>query len=408
MIRVLYVNDTARVSGAEHSLLVLLGSLSGRVSAVVACPEGELAVAVRRLGVPVRAIPGTDLSARLHARHTVREAARAARTAAAVRSIARDAGADVVHANTPRAGLISVLARNGSGAGPVVHIRDSTPPGRLPRLATSLVARRASAFVATSRFLADQLPAGIDTATVPNAVDPLRFDPGALDRATARARLGLDELAPVMAVVGQISPHKGQADAIRALAIVRRAHPDARLLLVGSVKFASAATRFDNRAYADSLRALSHRLGASGAVHFLGERSDVAEILAAVDVALVPSWYEPFGRVALEAMIMGVPVIVTAVGGTREVVTDGVDGLVLAPERPQTWAAAIESLLDDPERRRAMGARGRARALRDYSPDRHADAILGVYADALGGRRPRHRPRGRRRSHDAVAPEMGI
>jgi L-malate glycosyltransferase len=404
MMRVLYVNHTARVSGAEHSLLVLLGSLAGRVSAVVACPEGELAGAVRRLGVPVRAIPGTDLSARLHIRHTVHEGARAARAAVAVRSIAHDVGADVVHANTPRAGLISVLACGGGGARPVVHIRDSTPPGWLPTLATSLVARRASAFVATSGFLAGQLPSVIDVTTVPNAVDPRRFDPGALDPADARARLGLDQLAPVIAVIGQISPHKGQADAIRALEIVSRAHPDARLLLVGSVKFNSAATRFDNRAYSDALAALAQRLGVSNAVRFLGERSDIAAVLAAVDVALVPSWYEPFGRVALEAMIMGVPVIATAVGGTREVVTDGVDGLVLAPEQPVAWAAAIESLLGDPERRTTMGARGRARALRDFSPDRQADEILGVYAGVLAGRRGR-RPRPAR---DGLTPEMGI
>jgi glycosyltransferase involved in cell wall biosynthesis len=399
-MRVLYVNHTARVSGAEHSLLVLLRSVAGTVSPVLACPDGELAVAAGRLGVEVRRIPGTDLSARLHPRHTAREAVRAVRAGQALGAIARDVSADVIHANTPRAGLISAFTRGVSGAKPIVHIRDSTPPGRLPGLTLSFLAKRASAFVPTSQFLADQLPGGTAATIVANAVEPERFDPSALDRVAARSRLGLRETDPVVAVVGQISPHKGQSDAIRTLELVRRAHPDARLLLTGSVKFTSAATRFDNRAYGDELVDLADELGIGAAVSFLGERADIPEVLAAVDVLLVPSWYEPFGRVALEAMIMGVPVIATSVGGTKEVITDGVDGLVLEPRDPRGWAAAVDALLADPARRAAMGARGRERALRDFSPARHAEEILGVYERAL-------RPGGLSGRPDQAAPEAG-
>jgi glycosyltransferase involved in cell wall biosynthesis len=378
-MRVLYVSHTALVSGAEQALLVLLRSVSGVVSPVVACPEGELALAVRELGIPVHVIPGTDLSARLHPWHTTREALKVARAARLTRSIARRVKADIVHANTHRAGLMTALARGVNGAKPVVHVHDSVPPGRLPKLMFRLLAARASAFITTTRYLADQFPPACTATVVANAIEPDRFDPSAIDRARARSRLALDLAAPVLAVVGQISPHKAQSDAIRVLALVRETHPDTRLLLIGSVKFASAATRFDNQGYRDELSTLADRLGVREATMFLGERVDIAEILAAVDVLLVPSWYEPFGLVALEAMIMQVPVVATSVGGTKEVITAESDGLVLPPRQPGAWAEAVTALLADPDRRAAMGATGRRRALSDFSPRGHAGDVMAVY-----------------------------
>lgn len=390
-MRVLHVSHTASVAGAEHSLLVLMRALSDQVSCTLACPEGELASAARLAGVAVEPIPGTDLSSRLHPRHTTTELLRAARTSRALRRIARRIGADVVHANTPRAGLISSFAAGAGGTGPVVHVRDSTPPGRVPGVTLSFLARRASAFVSTSRFLAAELPDGAVAAIVANAVDPMRFGPAALSRASARARLGIDPDDPVLTTVAQISPHKGQSEAIRALALVRRDHPRARLLVVGSIKFTSAATRYDNHAYHSELQALAAEAGLRDAVAFLGERPDIPQILAASDIVLVPSWYEPFGRAAVEGMMMGLPVIATSVGGVTEVITDGVDGLIRPPRDPSGWSAAIGELLADPDRRRTMGEAGRRRALQEFTPERHAEQMLALFEQVAGAGGTRRR-----------------
>jgi glycosyltransferase involved in cell wall biosynthesis len=96
-------------------------------------------------------------------------------------------------------------------------------------------------------------------------------------------------------------------------------------------------------------------------------------------VLLVPSWREAFGRVAVEGMAMGVPVIVTAVGGPAEVVRDGIDGRVLPPKSPERWAEAVIELLRDSSRREAMGQAGRERAAKLADPDAHAAAIQAVY-----------------------------
>src|SRR5207244_4255122 len=102
-------------------------------------------------------------------------------------------------------------------------------------------------------------------------------------------------------------------------------------LVVGEPTFTSGATRYRNEAYDESLRQLAAELGVSESVSFLGGREDVPEIVRSLDVLLVPSWEEPFGRTILEGMAMEVPVIATNVGGPPEIVADGKDGLLLPP-----------------------------------------------------------------------------
>jgi glycosyltransferase involved in cell wall biosynthesis len=251
--------------------------------------------------------------------------------------------------------------------------------------------RTCSAAVAITHFIADSLPdAGrhgrrrAHISVISDAVEPDRFDPAGVEPRAARSSLGIPLDAPVLAIAGQISPHKGQSDAIEILARVKATQPAAQLLVAGSVKFASKATRFDNRAYEEDLFALVKQASLTDSVHFLGERDDLAEVLAAADVILVPSWYEPLGLVAIEAMMMERPVIATAVGGTREVVRDGQDGLVLAPRDPEGWARAVSGLLNDPDLRSAMGTSGRLRAIEEFSPALHASRVTSVYERVLG------------------------
>jgi glycosyltransferase involved in cell wall biosynthesis len=383
-MRVLYVNQTAQVSGAERSLLALLDGLGGEVEPLVASPEGELSAAVKERGIAWRPIHGTGASFRLHPVHTSRGLAEICYSAVQVRRLVAAAKPDLIHANTTRAALLAVLARH--PLPPVVaHIRDWTSGGRFSRAVLDLVGRRADLVVANSAFVArefDGLRLRRPVRVVHNPVDLARFDPAKVDGAEVRGELELPEGAVTMAVVAQLTPWKGQDDAIRALAALPDAGAHAVLLLAGSAKFAGPGTQFDNIAYEAELHALAARLGVADRVRFLGERDDVPRVLAATDVLLLPSWREAFGRIAIEAMAIGVPVAATEVGGPAEIVRPGVDGLLLPPKDPERWARELTPLLADPEERCRMGAAGRAHA-RDFDLAAHAGEVLGAYREAL-------------------------
>jgi L-malate glycosyltransferase len=385
-VNVLYVNHTAEISGAEHSLLGLLSALPATVSRSAAVPPGKLADAIARLRIPVSPIAGTAGSLRLHPLHTPRALAEMSLAALQVRRAARRRRADLVHANSIRAGIVLGLARPSRTAS-VVHVRDCLPPGPLSSASMRLIAATATTVVANSHYTAGSVrraAPGAHVEVVHNAVDLERWDPARIDRDRARERLGVAggrEL--LLGVVAQLSPWKGQSLAIEALRLLREDGIDARLLLIGSAKFVARATRFDNEAYVAGLRAQVAQAGLQERVSWLGEREDVPELVRALDVLLLPSVEEPFGRALIEAMALGVPVIATDVGGPPEILEHGREGYLLSPHEPRAWAQALRGLAESPELRREMGTAGRSRVAGEFTAAHHAAAMLGVYERAL-------------------------
>ena len=385
-MNVLYVNHTAEISGGERSLLGLLSAPPPQVRAAAAVPRGDLLRALAQLGVPSSPITGTAGSLRPHPLYTPRAVAELTMAAWQLRGAARRHNADVLHANSIRAGVIVALARL-LRQGRVVHVRDCLPPGALTRATMRAIAAGADVVVANSRYTADWLRASapaLPLRVVHNAVDVARFDPGRIDRASVRAALGAPgERDLLLGVVAQLSPWKGQGTAIEALGLLRGEGVDAHLLLIGSTKFRDRATRFDNEAYVARLRERVRALGLEQRVSWLGEREDVPQLMRALDVLLLPSAQEPFGRALIEAMALAVPVIATDVGGPPEIVRDGREGLLVAPDRPGAWAAAIATLARDPQLRARMGEAGRRRVHESFTPAHHAAAMLEVYQQAL-------------------------
>jgi glycosyltransferase involved in cell wall biosynthesis len=378
---VLVVNQTAAMSGGEHSLLTLLAALDARDARIaVAAPVGDLSERTAALGMRHVTIAGTEASFRLDVSTTPRELASLACSAFQVACAARRLRVDVVHANTTRAGLIAIAARALGAPAPLVHVRDWTPPGRAADVVLHVLARGAADIVANSRHVANQFVRTPRSGlrVIPNPVNLAHFDPARHQRSAARARLGIADSIPLAGVVGQLTPWKGQDDAIRSLAVARRSVPGAALVIAGSAKFAGAATRFDNAAFAQTLPPLTRRFGVGDAVTMLGEVDDVPGVLAALDVLLVPSWEEAFGRVVVEGMAMGLPVIATASGGPPEIVDDGRTGFLLAPRDPETWGGLLADLLRDPTRRADVGRAARLAAMR-FAPEAHAGAMLEAY-----------------------------
>jgi L-malate glycosyltransferase len=395
-MRVLYVNHTAEISGGERSLLDLLGALPGGVEPSVACPRGELYEALRQLGVTVFPITGTAGSFRLHPLHTTRALGDMVLAARQVGGIARRLGADIVHANSVRAGIVAGLARVRGAR--VVHVRDCLPPGAASAATLRLIGATATAIVANSRYTAASLDSRVPCERVRvlhNGIDVVQWDPARIDRGRARAALGTaGGRALLLGVVAQLTPWKGQDTAVQALGVLRSQEIDAHLLLVGSAKFRSPGARYDSQAYVQRLRRLVATGGLEDRVSWLGEREDVALVVCALDLVLVPSWEEPFGRVVLEALALRVPVIATDVGGPREIITEGREGLLRPPRDPQAWAQAIRLLAEDPQMRERTGALGRERVRQAFTLEQHVDALTALYEQARA-ESPRAIARGR-------------
>jgi len=213
---------------------------------------------------------------------------------------------------------------------------------------------------------------------LPNGFDTERFAPDPDAHGRLCTELGLAPEHKLIGLVARDDPLKDHPTFLRAAAICARARPDTHFVLVGP------GIDADNAA----LSTLIEAGGLHGRVHLLGERTDVPELTAALDIATCSSSGEGFPNVVGEAMACGVPVVATDVGDCARLLGDA--GLIVPPGDPDAFAAALDRLLAmDAVERREMGARGRHCIARDYSIDR----IAARYAEFYGELQARARPR---------------
>jgi glycosyltransferase involved in cell wall biosynthesis len=216
--------------------------------------------------------------------------------------------------------------------------------------------------------------------TVYNFVDPRWTGQAApADRARVRAEFGADDSCLLIATVGAITPRKGQLHLIRALPGILQAVPGTRLVLVGAEPSRST--------YLERVKATAEELGVAGHVVWAGTRSDVERIFAAIDLLVHPALEEPLGRVLLEAMASGVPVVTSDVNGTGECIRHGVTGLLVPPAESGPLAEATISLLRDPAKRRQFGEAGRAEIRERFSPAALTERYEAVFLRVIAQRK---------------------
>jgi glycosyltransferase involved in cell wall biosynthesis len=210
-------------------------------------------------------------------------------------------------------------------------------------------------------------------SVVPNGVDIARFAPDHAARVATRRSLGIDAAAPLLIAVGRLDQSKGFQIAVRALANLRERRPTARLIIVGE------------GSYRRRLECQIAVCGLQDRVHTLGYRpnTELPALLAAADILLMPSLcHEAFPLTIVEAMASGLPVLATKVGGIRSAVEDGRTGVLLPIGNVPAWTAALDALLGDPPRRRAMGALARQVAGARFDRERMVEATEQVLIEA--------------------------
>jgi glycosyltransferase involved in cell wall biosynthesis len=189
-----------------------------------------------------------------------------------------------------------------------------------------------------------------------------------------RSELGLVSGALLIGNVGRLDPQKGQLGLIDAFAIVAQRVGDAHLVIVGTGPLHSA------------LRERTAALGLSGRVHLLGERTDVGAILHALDLFVFPSLFEGLPLAVIEAMAVGVPVIASSLDPLRELISDGITGVLVGRQDTEGLATAVAELADDELARERLGEAGRDHARRHFSVETTSREWTKLYEQVARGR----------------------
>jgi len=311
---------------------------------------------------------------------------------------------DIVHANFFMSGMIAWHLKQVLGIPFVVTFHalgqvrrlaqgaaDAFPPARV-RIETRLMQQADHIIAECSQDRQDmERLYGASPGRI--AVAPCGFDPDELwpmDKAAARALLGLDRTCFTVLQLGRVVPRKGIDTVIEAIALLRDRHGiDARLLVVGGNLGGDPDGKLQaggrDRPELARLRALAHRLGIGADVHFTGQkpRAELRHYYAAADVFVTTPWYEPFGITPVEAMACARPVIGAEVGGIKSTVVDGSTGFLVPSRDPRAVADRLATLQRNPGLARAMGEAGLRRAGLHYTWRIVARQVAAVYAAVL-------------------------
>ena len=383
-MRVLFVNPGRDLGGAEHSLLLLLRELVRRdVEPTVALfGDGPFAARLATLGLrtayldlPDAVRRGSRYDAGLRLADVVRLGALAVPGTGQLAGLVRRTRADIVHTNGLKAHLLGGFAGRATLRPVVWHLRDFPPPGLQGKSLQAASHVLPRLMLANSTAVAQAW--GKRVRAIGNPVDLVRFHPEVGGEAV-RAELGIGPDEPVVGMVAHLTPWKGHEEFLRMALAVRDQVSGVRFLVSGGAIYETDG----HDGYAERLTRRAVDLGLGGRVHFLGNRDDVPEILAALDVVVhCPTAPEPFGRVVAEAMAVGKPVVAARAGGLPEIVEHEVTGLLVPPGDLAACAAAVTRLLGDPALRARLGAAARVHAAAHFDPAIHAERVMAAYGE---------------------------
>lgn len=369
-MNITHVVENLNRGGLERMVidLVTLQQRQGHQCQVLCLFEaGSLAPELAASGVAVHACgkrPGLDLRALARLRRWLRAHA-----------------TEVLHTHNAVAHYQSVLASVGLGIARVINTRHGMGANRraarrewlyrrsLARTNVVVTVCEAARVDAVQRGIVPQAKARV----VPNGIRVQAFEPASPEcRARLRQVLGVSAQTRVIGSVGRLNWAKDQTSLIRAFAVVRRQLPATVLVLIGDGELRA------------ELQQCALAEGVAEHVRFLGDRSDVHELLQGLDLFALSSLSEGYSMALLEACATALPIVATAVGGSGEIVRDGVNGRLVPASDPPALAAAMIDLLGDPMRAVALGEAARTWVATEGSLDAMAVGYAQLYRTAAG------------------------
>jgi glycosyltransferase involved in cell wall biosynthesis len=388
---ILYVSHSAQLYGAEQSLLQLLKGLDrDRFSPVVVLPgAGRLQQRIAELSIPVEIVSFirpwlTRKAGVMRLVNHIGLVPFLAQSVWTLRKLIHHYRIDLVHTNSITI-IDGALAARSMGVAHIWHAREILIRGSPyhflfgqigHNLALSIINHLSDRIIGISNAVCQSLEQSHNSSkaiVVYNAIDIDSFD---ISRSRTRIRqsLGVPDGVYLVGEIAKVAPVKGYTEFVQAAAQVRQAMPNVAFIGVGDAL---------PKSYFRQLSDLIAHLRLHNEFTLLGFRDDVPDIISALDLLVLPSHYEPFGRALVEAMAAGKPVVGTRVGGIPEIIESGITGLLVTPGSPDELAQAMIKILQDPDLARRMGAAGRERARTRFSPGRYVTEIQKIYEELV-------------------------
>jgi glycosyltransferase involved in cell wall biosynthesis len=282
----------------------------------------------------------------------------------------------IIHSNAgaTRDTFYSALTARLMGIPFIWHVRTIESGGILDRILAFLSTK----IIAISNAVKQRLYWIKDSKKVEviyNGVDLNEFRFG-IDGSQIRREFNISEKDILIGTVGQLIPWKGHRYLLEAAKIVKERASNIKFLIVGDEVP-------EGSGYRKELEGFSLKLGLKEDVIFTGFREDIPDVMAAIDIFVLPSINEPFGRVIIEAMAMGKPVVATNSGGVPEIVVDGEIGYIVPIKDAMALAERINELINNREKREEMGRAGRKRVEEMFTIEKNVGAVERLYEDIL-------------------------
>ncbi len=366
-IRVCHLASGDLWAGAEVQLATLISGLTQYQNievSVILFNDGVLAERLKKIGIPVWIIDENIYNSFMLTYKT--------------HNLLKNLGCDILHSHRYKENILGALARYNTDIKlQVCTIHGLAEPFTgFQRIKASFYKmceyyigrRRIDKVIAVSEDIKNKLSTRYQIAklmTIHNGID--------IEEATgtgeikARSELGIDDDQIVIGTVGRLTPVKGYEYLIKAFKTLCHRHDNLLLMIIG------------DGPERHSLETLANELNISENILFYGFTENVSAIMRLFDIFVLSSLHEGISISLLEALALGIPVVVTAVGGTPEVVTHNKTGLLITPRNEDELAAACDSLIIDPEFRKQLGNNGRDHVIKDFTKEAMAAKVVSLY-----------------------------
>jgi len=368
---VLYVNRIAEIGGAEVSLLNLVQEIQkyDYTPVVVLGSYGPLCKRLKKLNIKIYIYP-------LGFPH-LKNPIPFLKSLLFLYHIIKTEKVQLIHSNTLWDNQYGVLSAKLSGIPHILHVRGFPEQKASWKSLYNMGSLAICNSEDTKRTFSKYGGFRKRTEVVYNAVDTERFIPDPKSRQNVRQRYGFDKTDVVMGVAGRLSEEKGQLFLLKTLLPMLKSNANFKVLIAGDAKIHPGST------YPDKIMTFIRQNSLEENVIMAGYIEDMNGFYNALDLFLLPSFREPFGRVLIEAMATETPIIASRVGGVPEVVDHEINGCLINPHDADNWRQCIDKLINNKSLRVQLGKAGRMKVLKKFTSEKVTSQIVAIYRDLM-------------------------